>query len=77
MLFSQKAKHRREIHENDRPQKLPAPNAGSFFALEKKKNVLLTVIPSRDYYRVKEGIRMIDKKAFFVATDSYEVKGAR
>lgn len=45
--------------------------------LEKKKNVLLTVIPSRDYYRVKEGIRMIDKKAFFVATDSYEVKGAR
>lgn len=45
--------------------------------LEKRKNVLLTVIPTRDYYRVKEGIRMIDDKAFFVATDSYEVKGAK
>lgn len=44
--------------------------------LEKKKNVLLTVIPTRDYYKVKEGISMIDEKAFFVATDSYEVKGA-
>lgn len=44
--------------------------------LEKRKNVILTVIPSRDYYKVKEGIRMIDDKAFFVATDSYEVKGA-
>lgn len=44
--------------------------------LEKKKNVLLTVIPTRDYYKVKEGINMIDDKAFFVATDSYEVKGA-
>ncbi len=45
---------------------------GGFF--EKKKNVLLTVIPSSDYYKVSEGIRMIDKNAFFVTTDSYEVK---
>lgn len=44
--------------------------------LEKKKNVILTVIPTRDYYKVKEAISMIDETAFFVATDSYEVKGA-
>lgn len=43
---------------------------------EKKKQVLLTVIPSSEYYRVTEGIKMIDKDVFFVATDSYEVKGA-
>ena len=44
--------------------------------LEKKKNVLLTVIPTREYYRVTEGIKMIDEDAFFVATDSYEARGA-
>ncbi|MBQ8131788.1 MAG: YitT family protein [Bacilli bacterium] len=47
---------------------------GGFVA--KRKDALLTVIPTRDYYRVTEGIKMIDPKAFFVATDSYEVKGA-
>ena len=44
--------------------------------LEKKKDVVLAVIPTKDYYKVKEGVRMIDSNAFFVATDSYEVKGA-
>ncbi len=44
--------------------------------LDKKKSVLLAVIPTNDYYKVKEGIHFIDNKAFFVATDSYEVKGA-
>lgn len=48
MLFSQKAKHRREIHENDRPQKLPAPNAGSFFALGRRKNVRQQKIPHNE-----------------------------
>lgn len=45
--------------------------------LEKKRNVLLTVIPSREYYKVTEGIKLIDKNAFFVVTDSYEVKGGK
>lgn len=44
--------------------------------LERKKEVLLVIIPTTEYYIVKEGIQLIDKKAFFVATDSYEVKGA-
>ena len=29
---------------------------------EKKRRVLMTIIPSREYYRVTEGIRIIDKK---------------
>ena len=45
--------------------------------LEKKRNVLLTVIPSREYFKVTEGIKLIDKDAFFVATDAYEVVGGR
>lgn len=39
------------------------------------ENVLMCVVPSKDYFRLKEGIKMIDEKAFFVATDAYEVKG--
>jgi len=45
--------------------------------LEKQRKVMLTVIPSREYYRVTEGIKEIDKDAFFVVTDSYQVEGAK
>lgn len=45
--------------------------------LEKKRKVLLSVIPSREYYKVAEGIKHIDKEAFFVVTDSYEVIGGK
>ena len=44
---------------------------------EKKRRVLMTIIHSREYYRVTEGIRIIDKNVFFVATDSYQVEGAK
>ena len=45
--------------------------------LESKRKVVLTIIPSREYYRVTEGIKEIDKNVFFVATDSYEVEGGK
>ena len=45
--------------------------------LEKKRHVILTVIPSREYYKVKEGIKQIDNEAFFVVNDSYQVEGAK
>lgn len=45
--------------------------------MEKKRNVMLTVIPSREYYKVASGIKDIDKEAFFVVTDSYQVEGAK
>ena len=45
--------------------------------LEQKRRVLLTVIPSREYYRVTEGIKEIDPNVFFLVTDSYQVKGAK
>ena len=43
--------------------------------LKKKRKVLLAVVPTREYFRLKEGIKEIDSKAFFVVTDAYEVKG--
>lgn len=48
---------------------------GGLFAKERK--VLLTVIPTREYYKVSTGIKEIDKDAFFVVTDSYQVKGGK
>jgi uncharacterized membrane-anchored protein YitT (DUF2179 family) len=40
-----------------------------------KENVLMTVLPTNDYFELKEGIKTIDKEAFFIITDSYEVFG--
>lgn len=44
------------------------------FSKEDQK-VLFCVIPTNDYFKLKEGIHRIDKDAFFVATDAYEVFG--
>lgn len=45
--------------------------------LEKKRRVILTVIPTREYFKVTEGIKIIDENAFFVVTDSYQVAGGK
>lgn len=42
---------------------------------EKKRKVIMTVIPNREYFRLKEGIKEIDENAFFIVTDSYQVYG--
>jgi uncharacterized membrane-anchored protein YitT (DUF2179 family) len=40
-----------------------------------KQKVLFCVIPTKEYFKLKEGIYRIDPSAFFVATDAYEVYG--
>jgi len=40
-----------------------------------KQKMLLCVVPTSMYFRLKEGINYIDKDAFFVVTDSYETYG--
>lgn len=40
-----------------------------------KDTVIMTVLPTKDYFRLREGIKEIDKNAFFIVTDSYEVFG--
>lgn len=42
---------------------------------KEQQNVLMCVLPTKDYYRLKEGIHEIDPEAFFVVTDAYEVFG--
>ena len=49
-------------------------NAKGGFAKE-KQTVLMCVLPTKEYYKLKEGISEIDPDAFFVVTDAYEVFG--
>ena len=41
--------------------------------LNSKSQALMTVIPTKEYFKVSEGIKQIDKNAFFVVTDSYQM----
>ena len=38
-----------------------------------KTRILMSAIPTKDYYRLREGIKDIDPKAFISITDSYEL----
>ena len=49
-------------------------NARGGFKKE-REHVLLCVLPTKDYYKLKEGIYEIDPDAFFVVCDAYEVFG--
>ena len=39
------------------------------------KKVIMCIIPTKEYFLVKEGIHNIDADAFFLVTDAYEVYG--
>ena len=39
------------------------------------QKVLMCIVPTKEYYKFKEGIKLIDKDAFFIVTDAYEVSG--
>jgi len=45
--------------------------------LEKKRKVLLVVIPTSEYFKFTSGIKLIDKDAFFLASDAYQVEGGK
>ena len=38
-----------------------------------KKSVLMCVVPTRQYYQLKEVVQAIDKDVFFLITDTYEI----
>ncbi len=40
-----------------------------------RKKVIMCIIPTKEYFVAKEGIKKIDKDAFFLVTDAYEVAG--
>lgn len=42
---------------------------------KQKSNILMCVVPNKDYYLFKEAILSVDENAFFVINDCYEVHG--
>ena len=40
---------------------------------KKKNQIFLTIIDTKDYYKLKEGIRIIDPNAFIAISDTYDV----
>lgn len=42
-----------------------------------KETLLLGVVPTRQYFIVKEGLKQIDENIFFLACDAYEVSSRR
>ncbi len=40
---------------------------------KKKNQILLTVIDTKDYFKLKEGIKIIDQNAFIAICDTYDV----
>lgn len=43
----------------------------------RKENILMCVIPTKQYFLMKEAIKEIDKNAFFVVSDAYEAIGGK
>lgn len=41
------------------------------------QKMIMCIIPTKQYFIVKEGIRAIDKNAFLLVTDAYEVLGGK
>lgn len=39
------------------------------------QKVIMFIVPTKEYFVVKEGIYQIDQEAFFIVTDAYEVSG--
>ncbi len=42
---------------------------------KENQKIIFCVVPTREYYVLKEGINEIDKDSFFVVCDAYEVSG--
>lgn len=51
-------------------------DAAGGYSKENQK-VIFCVIPTREYFILKEGINKIDDDAFFIVTDAYEVSGGK
>ena len=51
-------------------------DAAGGYSKETQK-VIFCVIPTREYFKLKEGINKIDEESFFIVTDAYEVYGGK
>lgn len=71
-IITKKQKEVKEYISNNLNHNVTVVNAKGGYS-NKKKKLLLCVIPTVSYVKVKEIIREIDKDAFFLITDTYYV----
>ena len=75
-IFTTKEKDIRDYFINTKHHSVTIFDVKGGF-LKKKRPMMLAVVPSREYFKITEGIKTLDPKAFFVASDAYEVKGGK
>lgn len=71
-IITKKEKDVREFILNELHYELTVFDVKGGF-LKTKNTVLMSVIPTKDYYKLREGVKLIDPQAFISITDSYEV----
>ena len=76
MIVTDKEEEVRKFILKELGQKITVFNAHGGYK-KKLENVIMTVLPTKDYYLLKEGIKTIDENAFYIITDSYEVFGGK
>ena len=42
-----------------------------------QQKIIMCIIPTKEYFKAKEGIHTIDPNAFLLVTDAYEVRGVK
>ncbi len=70
-VITDKEKEVRDYIVNDLHYKLTTLDVTGGYS-KKSSKILLSVISSNDYYRLKEGIKLIDNHAFIAIVDTYD-----
>lgn len=71
-IITQKEKEVKDYIIHDLKYELTVLDVKGGFSKQKNR-ILLTVISTEDYYKLKEGIKIIDPKSFIAITDTYDV----
>lgn len=71
-IFTTKEKEVREFLINEVGHGITEFNVISGY-LNQKGKMLMTAVPTKDYFKTSTGIKDIDKDAFFIVTDSYQL----
>lgn len=75
IMTKEKAKVKKFLIEDMKHTATVFDTKGGF--LRKKHELILTVVPTREYFQITESIKLIDPNVFYVVSNAYEVKGGK
>lgn len=75
-IFTSKEKEIKEFLIKDMNHTATLFNVRGGF-LNKKKQMILTVIPTSEYFQITESIKLLDPDVFYLVNNAYEVKGGK